>query len=65
MAQDHLKSVLVGQGIALLGRPEIYFIYKDGVFDANNDVADPAAKRLLEGFVDAFAKWIGVLTHHH
>lgn len=65
MAQDHLKSVLVGQGIALLGRPEIYFIYKDGVFDADHNVTDPNAKQLLEGFVAAFTRWIGVLTHHH
>jgi chromate reductase len=65
IAQDHLKGILVGQGIALLGRPEIYFIYKDGVFDADHNVTDPAAKQLLEGFVTAFANWIGVLTHHH
>jgi len=59
IAQDHLKGILVAQGIALLGRPEVYFIYKDGVFDSNNDVTDPAAKRILQGFVDAFAAWVG------
>lgn len=59
IAQDHLKSILVNQGVALLGRPEVYFTHKDGVFDANNDVADPQAKQLLQGFVDAFANWVG------
>jgi chromate reductase len=59
IAQDHLRSILVAQGIAVMGRPEIYFIYKDGVFDAQHNVSDPQAKKILEGFVEAFAKWIG------
>ena len=58
IAQDHLRSILVAQGIAVMGRPEIYFIYKDGVFDADHNVTDPQAKKILEGYVEAFAKWI-------
>ena len=58
IAQAHLRSILVAQGIAVMGRPEIYFIYKDGVFDAEHNVTDPQAKKILEGFVEAFAKWI-------
>ena len=65
VAQEHLRSILVAQGIALLGRPEVYFIYKDGVFDADHNVADPAAKKILEGFVEAFAGWVAKLTHAH
>ncbi|HEX6121386.1 MAG TPA: NAD(P)H-dependent oxidoreductase [Dongiaceae bacterium] len=58
IAQDHLRSILVAQGIAVMGRPEIYFIYKDGVFDADHNVTDPQAKKILEGFVEALAGWI-------
>ena len=65
IAQDHLRSILVAQGIAVMGRPEIYFIYKDGVFDADHNVTDPQAKKILQDFIDAFANWIGVLTHRH
>jgi chromate reductase len=65
IAQDHLRSILVAQGIALLGRPEVYFLYKDGVFDADHNVTDPAAKQILQGFVDAFAGWVAKLTHTH
>jgi chromate reductase len=59
IAQDHLRSVLVAQGIRLLGRPELYFIYKDGVFDADHEVTDPAAKKILQAFVDALVGWVG------
>jgi chromate reductase len=62
IAQAHLRSILVAQGIAVMGRPEIYFIYKEGVFDADHTVTDPQAKKILEGFVEAFAKWIARLT---
>ncbi|MEZ5830802.1 MAG: NADPH-dependent FMN reductase [Dongiaceae bacterium] len=65
VAQDHLRSILVAQGIALLGRPELYFVYKDGVFDAEHTVTDPTAKKILEDFVEAFAGWVGKLTRAH
>ena len=65
IAQDHLRTMAVAHGIALLGRPEVYFIYKDGVFDADHNVTDPAAKQVLQGFIDAFAGWVGKLTHTH
>ena len=65
VAQEHLRSILVAQGIALLGRPEVYFVYKDGVFDAEHTVTDPAAKKILDGFVDAFATQPAKQTHAH
>ena len=65
IAQDHLRSILLGQGLAVLGRPEVYFIYKDGVFDAEHTVTDPAAKQILQGYIDAFAGWVAKLTHTH
>jgi chromate reductase len=61
VAQAHLRAVALSQGIALLGRPEIYFLYKDGVFAADHTVTDPQAKQVLQGFVDAFAGWLETL----
>jgi chromate reductase len=58
IAQDHLRTMAVAQGVALMGRPEVYFIYKEGVFDADHNVTDPAARQVLIGFVDAFAAWL-------
>ena len=65
IAQDHLRAMAVAQGIALMGRPEVYFVYKEGVFDAEHAVTDPAARKILEVFVDAFAAWVAKLTHTH
>jgi chromate reductase, NAD(P)H dehydrogenase (quinone) len=59
VAQTHLRSIALTQGVAVLPRPEIYFLYKDGVFDAEHNVTDAHAKQILQGFVDAFASWVG------
>ncbi|MGH6893894.1 MAG: NADPH-dependent FMN reductase [Dongiaceae bacterium] len=59
IAQDHLRSILVAQGISLLGQPEVYFIHRDGVFDSSHDVTDPQARQILQRFVEAFAGWVG------
>jgi len=62
VAQEHLRAVALSQGIALLGRPEVYFQYKDGVIDAGHTVTDPQAKQILLGFIDAFAGWVDRLA---
>lgn len=59
IAQDHLRSVALTQGVIVMPRPEVYFTYKDGVFDADHNVTDPQAKKILQGFVEAFAGWVG------
>src|SRR4030095_2249741 len=58
IAQTHLRSIALTQGIALLPRPEVYFGYKAGVFDSEHNVTDPQATQILQGFVDAFASWV-------
>jgi chromate reductase len=51
--------------VIVMPRPEIYFIYKEGVFDADHNVTDPQAKQVLQGFVEAFSGWVARLTHTH
>ncbi len=62
VAQTHLRAVALIQGIAVLPQPEIYFAWKDGVIDAEHNVTDPQAKRILQGFVDAFVPWVARLA---
>ena len=62
IAQTHLRAVALTQGVAVLPRPEVYFGYKEGVFDAEHNVTDLTAKQILQGFVDAFADWVNKLA---
>jgi len=58
VAQSHLRSILTPLGVALLSRPEVYLSLKPEQIDAEHRVVDEKLEKLLNGFLDAFAKWI-------
>lgn len=64
LANHSLRQSLVFLNVITLQQPEVYFngalnISKEG--DFNND----ASKKFVQGFVDAFAKHVAVVTHRH
>jgi chromate reductase len=58
VAQAQLRTILTPLGVALVSRPEVYISLKPGALDAENQVADEGLKKVLNNFLDAFAKWI-------
>jgi len=58
VAQSHLRSVLTGLEIVLLGQPEVYFQTKPGLIDDNFEVTDEQTAAFLKGWADKFASWI-------
>ncbi|WP_285445533.1 NAD(P)H-dependent oxidoreductase [Xanthomonas sp. fls2-241-TYG-148] len=61
LAQQHLRGVLAYLDMHVLGQPEIYLQYKDGLFGADDQIADADSRKFLQGFVDSFLAWI---AHH-
>jgi len=57
-AQNGLKHTLNYLDIALMGQPEVYVYFKDGLIDHDGNLSDEGTKKFLQGFVDQFAKWI-------
>ena len=58
-AQAHLRSILSGfLDMKLMGQPEVYLHYKDGLIDDAGNIADEKTKAFLQGFVDKFAGWV-------
>lgn len=57
-AQAHLRSILITLETTLLGQPEVYFTYKDGMMDANHQLTNADTAKFLQGFLDAFSRWI-------
>ncbi len=56
VAQAHLKGIVGGYlNMPMLGQPELYFQWKDGVIDADNNVTNEDTKKFLQGFADKFA----------
>lgn len=59
VAQSHLKSVVGGYlAMPMLGQPELYFQWKDGLIADDGSVTNEDTKKFLQGFVDKFADWV-------
>jgi len=61
LAQQHLRSVMTGLGMILLGG-EAYITNKQGLFDDEGKIGDETTQKFLQGFVDRFATLVGKLS---
>ena len=57
VGQAHLRATLMVLDMGVMGQPEIYLKYTEGMFDAEDEIVDPGVRRLLDGFVDRFSTW--------
>ena len=58
VAQSHLRSVLVGCDVALMGAPEVYFQTKPGLIADDFTVTDEKSRAFLSSFIAKFASHI-------
>jgi len=61
-AQAALKPVLIYLDTILLGQPEVYFQFKEGLVDEEGNVVDDNSKKFLQKFVDCFVSHVNKLT---
>ena len=61
VAQAHLRSVMLGLGMTLLGG-EAYITNKQGLFDDAGNIGDETTRKFLQGFVDRFATLVEKLS---
>lgn len=54
VAQSQLKAILTSQGSDVLGDPEAYIRYEDGLIDDDRRVTDASTREFLIGFLRAF-----------
>ena len=59
VAQQHLRTILSGHFAALLGSPEAYVQFQDGLIDDQGNVSDEKTQKFLQGFIDSFAALVG------
>lgn len=57
-AQNALKPTLNYLDIALMGQPELYLHFTEGLIDGEGNVSNENTKKFLQKFVDTFALWI-------
>ena len=62
VAQGHLRTILAGHASALLGRPEAYIQFKDGLIEDDGNVTDESTRKILQSFVGEFTKLVEALA---
>ena len=60
LAQQHLRSVMTGLGMILLGG-EAYVTFKPNLADDDGHIGDDGTRKFLGGFIDRFAFLVGRL----
>ena len=61
LAQQHLRSVMTGLGVTLLGG-EAYVTFKPNLIDEHGNIGDEGTQKFLQGFIDRFASLVGRLS---
>ncbi len=61
LAQQHLRSVMTGLGMTLLGG-EAYITNKPNLIDEQGNIGDETTQKFLQGFIDRFATLVGKLS---
>ncbi len=58
LAQASLRTTLIALDVRLLGQPELYITYKEGIIAEDHSITDERLAALLTRFVDRFDEWI-------
>ena len=57
-AQQHLRNILSPQQMIMMGQPELYLHWKEGLVGANSQVTDEAVQKRLHLFLDRYVLWV-------
>ncbi len=61
VAQHHLRAVMTGLGMILLGG-EAYITFKPNLVDEHDNISDERTRNFLAGFLDQFASLVARLA---
>ncbi|MDQ1092890.1 chromate reductase [Xanthomonas sacchari] len=61
LAQQHLRNVLAYLDMPVLGQPEIFLQFKEGLIAEDGAIDDERTRKFLAGFVDKFIAWVDEL----
>lgn len=63
-SQSSLKPTLSYLDIPLMGQPELYLHFTEGLIDGEGNITNENTKKFLQKFVDSFATWIAEHASH-
>lgn len=60
LAQQHLRNILAYLDMQVLGQPEAFLHFKDGLIDDDGRISNSGTQEFLQGFVDRFLTLVAV-----
>jgi chromate reductase, NAD(P)H dehydrogenase (quinone) len=57
-AQQHLRNVLAYLDVPVLGQPEVFIQFTQGLVDADVNIANDGTRKFLQGFMDRYAAFV-------
>jgi len=63
LAQQHLRNVLAYLDVPLMGQPEVFLKFSDGLIDGEGNIGVESTKKFLQGFVDRYVEWVKRHAH--
>lgn len=61
-AQAHLRDILGVLDVRLIGQPEAYIQFSDGLIGEDGTITDDAVRGLLEKKLAGFAEWVALVS---
>ena len=65
LAQQHLRNILAYLDMPVLGQPEAFLHFKEGLIDAQGKISNDGTQAFLQGFVDKFIAWVATHIGQH
>ncbi len=56
--QQHLRNVLAYLDVPVLGQPEVFIQFTQGLVDADANIANDGTRKFLQGFMDRYAAFV-------
>jgi len=60
LAQQHLRNILAYLDMPVLGQPEAFLHFKEGLIDEAGTISNAGTQEFLQGFVDRFLTLVAV-----
>jgi len=57
-AQQHLRNILSPQQVIIMGQPELYLHWKEGLIDGDGQITDEAVRKRVEAYLERYALWV-------
>jgi chromate reductase len=60
LAQQHLRNVMAYLDVSVMGQPEAFIAFTDGLIDPAGEVTVDSTRQFLQGWITRYAAWVEV-----